>query len=360
MVAAWFRRLLALTAFLVASAWVPGDAVAEPDHLTLHQAALALPDTVLATVIGSVYDPARDEPVAGVRVFLAGTPHGATTDERGWFRIEAPLSGRHEVAVRHRELNALGVDAPRVAVVLEPGEVTEVALTLPVAPRAAALARECRDPARPGGVVAVSVAGVLHDRESGAPISAALVRFPALRRQAMTDGSGHFVVRDVVAGFHDLEVEHLAYGVRRERVEVTEEPEQFLQLRVPMEAIPLEAIHVVARSALRHDASWEGFLARREMLPPIGRRRAVRWDDPEMLASMTVGDVMKWLRARPRGCVVTLVDGWRKAGPGEDMSLSVAAIDGVEYYASVIEAPLDYAAQSQGCGVIVVWLRRRH
>jgi hypothetical protein len=97
--------------------------------------------------------------------------------------------------------------------------------------------------------VAVSVAGVLQDRESGAPIPAALVRFPALGRQAMTDGSGRFVLRDVVAGSHDLEVEHLAYGVRRERVEVTGEREQFLQLRVPMEAIPLEAIRVVARSA---------------------------------------------------------------------------------------------------------------
>jgi hypothetical protein len=55
---------------------------------------------------------------------------------------------------------------------------------------------------------------------------------------------------------------------------------------------------------------------------------------------------------------VTLVDGLRTREDIYEMPLSF--IEGVEYYARVTDAPLDYAAQSGGCGVIVVWRRGRH
>lgn len=401
-------RPAAMTALLLllAAPVVAEPALASPSDMAPGAVAREAPpsepvDTVLSTVIGSVYDPARDEPVVGVRVYLVGTPHGVNTDEHGWFRIDAPVRGRHEVAVWHRELNALGVTPPRVAVVLEPEEVTEVALELPVAPRAAALVRECPDPARPGGVVAgavlepegdvalpgvrvrlawrdgdgeersasvrsrsdgtyvacglpigerihirarfleefgdagssltlgedglalrdlrlrpervvaVSLSGVLQDRETGAPIPAALVRLPGLGRQAMTDGSGRFVLRDVVAGTHDLEVEHLAYGVRRERVEVTDEREQFLRLRVPMEAIQLEGIEVVARSAAEEYRRRSGANVHLFTRRDIEAREAVARNVAEVIQGRIPGLMITRTRigrgpGRPILCIATM------------------------------------------------------
>ncbi len=450
-------------------------------HALARPAAAASPavpaDTIPATVIGAVYDPARDEPVVGVRVFLMGTPHGAVTDEHGWFRIDAPLSGRHEVAVWHRQMSALGVAPPREAVVLEPGEVVEVALTLPIAPRAAALARECPDPARPGGVVAgavlepesevalpgvrvrlawrdadgeeetavvrtrsdgtyvvcglpigerihvrarmleqfgeasasltlgeeglalrdlrlrpervvaVSVAGVLQDRESGTPISAAAVRFPALERSAVTDASGRFVLRDVVAGSHDLEIEHLAYGLRRERVQVTEQRDQFLQLRVPMQAIPLEGIQVVARSAAeefrRRTGSNVHLFTRRD----IEAREAVARNVAEVIQGRIPGVTIQKTRLTSEGaepsepvlcimtmrrsvtpqamrgrlpCVDVVVDGrrldWFEGAIYLEYNLLPEQIESIEFIPP-IRAGFNYGTGVGVHGVLEIWTR---
>ncbi len=398
-------------------------------------------DPDAAVVVGSVFDSARDEPVAGVWVFLVGTAHGANTDELGWFRIDAPLTGRYEVAVRHRGLSALGVDPPRKSVTLEPGGVVEVTLTLPVAPRAAALMRECPGPGQGGkavgsgerrGLVAgvvlepesqvplpgvrvllvwrdaegeersasvttrsdgtylacglpigerihvrarflgelgeastsltlgeeglalrdlmlrpertatAALSGVLQDQETGQPIPAALVRLPALGRQAITDDAGRFILREVAAGAYDMEVEHLAYGVRREQVQVTGEPEQFLRIRVPMEAIALGAIEVVARSAADEYRTRSGANVHLFTRKDIEAREGVARHVGEVIQGRVPGLTIQRMRVEP--------------GPDEDGDVQPS--HGILCMTSMRRSVSPMAQRGPPCVVVVVDGRR--
>jgi hypothetical protein len=123
-------------------------------------------------VVGTVTDPARAAPVEGARVFLFGTRHSALTNAEGAFRIEAPLHGRFDLAFSHPALTALELPLPRRPVTIRPGEVTEVHLLVPVAPRVQALVDRC-----PGGESgAGTVTGTVRDPE-GVPLPGVQVTF---------------------------------------------------------------------------------------------------------------------------------------------------------------------------------------
>jgi hypothetical protein len=207
-----------------------------------------------------------------------------------------------------------------------------------------------------------SIVGTIVDDMDGRPIRGADVYVLSdtlvARTQSSSDGTfridlssgGDYILSARMLGFASTDPAPLEVGPAEE-VTVT--------LRLAREAILLDPLTVeVRRTSLRHAGTWDGFLARREVLPPIGNRRAIQRDDAEMEGSLTVQDVLRWLRpsGRSPGCMVTLVDGVRSQENIYNMSVSL--IEGVEYYARVTDAPLDYAAQSGGCGVIVVWRRR--
>lgn len=208
-----------------------------------------------------------------------------------------------------------------------------------------------------------AIVGTVVDVVDERPVSAAEIYVLGdtlvARTQSDSDGAfridlragGEFVLSARRIGFHPIHSARLTVG-EAETVTVV--------LRIARDAIPLDPLTVeVRRTSLRHAGTWDGFLARREVFAPTGNRRVVRWDDPEMEGSITMRDVLLWLRpsGRNAGCMVSLVDGL----PTQEniYEIPVSLIEGVEYYARVTDAPLDYAALSQGCGVIVVWRRKR-
>jgi predicted small lipoprotein YifL len=83
-------RLRLLAALLVLSALLAGCGGAGP---------LVDPSVVpRAAVTGRVVDAASGQPVAGARVFLAGTSHRATTDGQGTFTLTGVPAGVYEIA----------------------------------------------------------------------------------------------------------------------------------------------------------------------------------------------------------------------------------------------------------------------
>jgi hypothetical protein len=214
-----------------------------------------------------------------------------------------------------------------------------------------------------------SIAGRVVEEPGGRPVPYADVlvlsdTLVVVRTQTGADGTFRLVLRS--AGAYVLSVRMLGYvSLDAVPVRLRHAEELSLTLRLARSAIPLDPLTVDARrSDVRHSATWEGFLARRELLPPIGNRRAIRWDDHEMVAAGSVQDVLRWVivpQQRQRGCIVTIVDGVRRRhNPFENMfDFPADLIDGIEYYARVVDAPLDYASQSEGCGVIAIWLRKR-
>jgi len=209
-----------------------------------------------------------------------------------------------------------------------------------------------------------AIVGTVVDELDGSPIPGAdiYVMSDTLVARTQSAEDGTFRAELNSAGTYVLSVRRLGYASTDPApLAVGEAEEVTVTLRLARAAIPLDPLTVeVRRTSLRHAGTWEGFLARRELFPPIGNRRAVKRDDPEMEGAITMRDVLRWLRPSGRnpGCMVTLVDGFRTQENIYEMPLSL--IEGVEYYARVTDAPLDYAAQSGGCGVIVVWRHGRH
>jgi hypothetical protein len=227
------------------------------------------------------------------------------------------------------------------------------------------------------GAHAQTIRGQVLEEVTLSPVAGAAVTVRLGTREVLrttTDERGMFTAGVSSAGTYSLSIAHLSYQTVESEVEVRRAELVEIALRVSPTAMPLQPLQVEARrSDPRHDATWEGFLARRDRLPPIGRAGAIRWDDPEMINAMSVEDVLLWVdpwRGRERisrpvsegitVCLVVLVNGRPMDLRGENVfEWSAQRLDAVEYYRYWVDAPLDYRAYSGGCGVLALWLRRR-
>jgi hypothetical protein len=94
-----------------------------------------------------------------------------------------------------------------------------------------------------------SVSGLLVDALTGVPVQQAVVSLEGLALQALTGGDGRFLFEEVPPGNYRLEIRHLGYRVDSEPVELPAGHDLFLGMRIAPEAILLEGVEVVARSA---------------------------------------------------------------------------------------------------------------
>lgn len=95
---------------------------------------LALPDgrrfelAERGTITGTVRDSLRRAPLAGARVWLAGTSHEARTDEAGRFRLALVPPGRYAIAVGHPDPLLSDIPGAAAELELEGDEVSSLSL----------------------------------------------------------------------------------------------------------------------------------------------------------------------------------------------------------------------------------------
>jgi hypothetical protein len=249
-----------------------------------------------------------------------------------------------------------------------------------------------------GPVSAQTVRGRVVDAGTGEPMESVRVELLAARGSAVsssvTDGDGGFVVGSRVAGSFRLRASHLGYAEVVVEVQLHEREEITVDLRLAVSALALTPLTVTARRRdPRHDASYEGMLARHELFPLVGSERVVRFDDPELAGAGRVTDVLQWMTPRqfnasagnpergPREgagmgqtgrplCAVVFWEGELVNDPtmaGLYLTDPMAVhLEAVEFYRYWAEAPMDYRQvpvymfldNIYNCSVVALWGRR--
>jgi hypothetical protein len=88
-----------------------------------------------------------------------------------------------------------------------------------------------------------SIAGVVGDAQSGAPLEGAIVAIPALRIRTITDERGRFLLVDVPPGQHRFLFRMLGYADWEEELEVG--PAEYLRVGLLAQPIALQNIQVI-------------------------------------------------------------------------------------------------------------------
>ncbi len=94
-----------------------------------------------------------------------------------------------------------------------------------------------------------TLAGRVLDAEARTPVEAATVTLLPTGRETVTDADGYFRFARVGAGRVALRVQHLAYGIHRDSLEVAAGTETTIVLLVSRRAIELQPVRVIATSA---------------------------------------------------------------------------------------------------------------
>jgi hypothetical protein len=90
--------------------------------------------------------------------------------------------------------------------------------------------------------VRVTTSGVVTDLSSGHPVVGALVEFPALRRNAITDQNGNFTVRDVKTGRQKMVITQLGYRTLVKDQQITEG--EFLMINLDPDPVLVRGLEV--------------------------------------------------------------------------------------------------------------------
>lgn len=118
-----------------------------------------------------------------------------------------------------------------------------VAMAAAVAERREGAAQE---PPPPADTATFTLIGEIVDGLIDAPVIAAVIKVPALRRFAFTDVNGRFFFTDFPEGTWEIIVEHLGYNTVEGSVTVAEGNGLFL--RMTPNPVALEGLEVMARS----------------------------------------------------------------------------------------------------------------
>lgn len=225
-------------------------------------------------------------------------------------------------------------------------------------------------PASP--VAAQTINGVATEAETGEPLDGVELVLRDERgvvvSETATGSDGRFVLSVQTSGPYTLEATRLGYAavapmeieVGRELVEV--------EVRLSPSPVELEPLVVVGRRPdPRHEATFEGAVARYEQLPSVGSRRVVMRSDAEFVATMRVTDILRWFPPS-RGCSIVFWEGRVSTTPETaEMWLgeaSTSVLEAVEFYRTWSDAPVGlrdvppYVVDPTGCAVVGLWMRR--
>lgn len=228
------------------------------------------------------------------------------------------------------------------------------------------------------------VRGSVVETGDGSPISGARLIFRdiqgAVRASAVSGADGRFALRTDGAAYGRIEVAHLAYAAWwTVDFALGTEDDLEIEVRLGIEAIPLEALTVVA-SAVATPGRMAGFEQRRSALGGFGgyyltadeiERRPVATSSTLVLGTpgMTLGRAtggagLERTVILTRNCLAqTFIDGVRVtqlAGGSIDDLLPPDRIAGIEMYPRGLSAPPQYQdARNPECGVVLFWTKDR-
>ncbi len=349
--------------------------------LALAPSALCAQD---ARLMGTVFDSTRNQPLAGARVVLLGSPLFALTNEDGRFFIPNVPAGVYAVVFRHPRLDSLGITADYVNVRLEPGGATDLLLRIPAqaagagSPRPQAQAAQAPPPAASpppqqqhaarAAAPAVLV-GTVTDAGTGRPLTGAVVTINGTSLRIVSDARGRFVLFGVPTGTQALQVEMLGYQERIAPVEP--QAGRTLEVTVPISTKPIElpALEVTVRSDLldrvgyfmrKDEASGRAVFVDRKEIESRGMMTF-----PDLFARVSAAHIEFYGAGRTALSFKSSSGGWclpkvyvdghpigyHQAG---DLDfLTPDHIEAMEVYVGAA-APMPY---DDGCGSVLIWQR---
>lgn len=237
----------------------------------------------------------------------------------------------------------------------------------------------------------VLLGSVVADGDPSPPLSGAEVSILALNLTAHTDSLGEFSLRGIPKGSFRINVRHVGYNsiVVDGRFSGTDTIAADFAL-VPV-AVALDTVRVEGTAKLHgkflefEDRRAHGigaFLTRADLEKDIDRQlgeilaklpgvRVSRYGAESAVASSRWtggagrgGDTMDRLKGAPRGCYAQVyIDNVRvfAANVGESLfninSIAPSTVQGIEYYASRAQTPIQYATSRADCGTLLIWTR---
>jgi hypothetical protein len=202
------------------------------------------------------------------------------------------------------------------------------------------------------------VRGSVVDDGSGVPINAVDIRLidadGETRAQTISNEQGHFRMEVVDSDTYSLSVRRVGYApIMAEGIEVEEESELELEVRLSARAVALQPVTVVAQRRAEPIRITE-FRERAELSRRMGRGRVYMRDDLDRLnpnSAQEVLDGVLWgARCRP----LVLLDGLPT--DGRIFGLSGDQLEGIEIYRGVNQIPPEYYRYGM-CGLALVWSR---
>jgi hypothetical protein len=212
-----------------------------------------------------------------------------------------------------------------------------------------------------------SLAGVVRDSATGAPIPNAEILINIMNRREVADAEGRFTMFTLPGGRHLVQVRAIGYRAQGFPVNVAARGTTRVEFVLSAEAQELDSVVVTERPSMRGVGAWGygAFEERRRQRPGIFLDSIFfrRNEALDMRGAMVRGGVPLDRRTGRRvvgrgDCPVAVwVDGVRNTGL-ELRDFHPGMIQAVEVYRSVAQIPPQFDRLDQRCGVMLIWTRR--
>jgi len=241
------------------------------------------------------------------------------------------------------------------------------------------------------GAQSVFLGSVVADGDAAAPLAGAEITIPELNFGARTDSLGRFFFRDIPKGAFKVVVRRVGYNAIAINARFSGSDTLAADFALIPSAVALDTVNVVGGARQygkflefeeRRSHGGGAFLTRLDLDKEKNRQlgeivaklpgvKVNRYGAESAVASSRYsplgargGDSMDRRKGAQRGCYSQVyVDNVRvfSSDAGEALfninSIPPSAIQGIEYYASRDETPVQYASSRAECGTMLIWTR---
>ena len=211
---------------------------------------------------------------------------------------------------------------------------------------------------------AQTIIGKVLDDASGAAIKVVDVQLldaqGTPRARAVTDTAGLFRLVAPVPGRYTIRASLIGYTTTVSHVlDLKQGLELNTEVRLNTQAIPHEPLRVVAERTYRVGRLGE-YYQRASWTRKTGFGKVLMRDDLDRMRGASMTAILRTYPARGRCAPTILLDGLR-VNPDEMSLLDSMArpedIEGIEFYRSGTEVPIEYANRAE-CGLVLIWSRQ--
>ena len=242
-----------------------------------------------------------------------------------------------------------------------------------------------------GQAQSVFLGTVVADADTTMPLAGAEVIIPAINRAVRADSLGRFAVNDIPKGTFGISVRRVGYDAINVTGRFSGRDTVAVDFSLTRTAAALDTVHIAG--AMTEHGKFLGFEERRahsgglfltrtdmerdkdrplgEILAKLPGVRVNRFGAESAVASSRWlggsgrgGDTMDRMKGAPRGCYSQIyLDNVRvfSSSPGEALfninSIPPSVIQGIEYYPSRAQTPIEFATARAECGTMVIWTR---